>query len=75
VACGWPQSSATVADGIVAFVSGRAIDTAALIEVAKRQLPPYIVPQQVVVLDEMPLNANGKIDRRALEARLKGGDV
>lgn len=68
VACGWPQSSPTTADGIVAFVTGNQIDVNTLLEVSRRQLPPYIVPRQIFVLDEMPLNSNGKVDRRALEA-------
>jgi amino acid adenylation domain-containing protein len=33
-----------------------------------RRLPPYAVPDLVIALDRMPLNANGKIDYQALRS-------
>lgn len=32
----------------------------------RKQLPPYMVPQQIIVRGELPRNANGKFDRKQL---------
>lgn len=48
-----------------AFATARSLKA----ELAKT-LPAYMVPRQVRILDEMPLNANGKADRKALAARV-----
>jgi amino acid adenylation domain-containing protein len=69
VAFGWPVSAVS-ADSIVAFVSGAAEDTAAVMARAKAALPAYAVPREIFAVAGMPLNANGKVDRRALKERL-----
>ncbi len=44
-------------------------DTGALLAWARDAMANYKVPRRVVVLDALPLNANGKVDKPALRAR------
>jgi acyl carrier protein len=55
-------------DQLVAYVAPQAADRAALREYLKERLPQYMVPSAVVLLDKLPLTANGKVDRQALSA-------
>ncbi|MEU8897416.1 amino acid adenylation domain-containing protein [Nocardia sp. NPDC048505] len=54
--------------GYVVAAPGHTVDTAALLIGLRGTLPGYMVPAVLVVLDELPLNSNGKIDRKALPA-------
>ncbi|MET0399230.1 MAG: phosphopantetheine-binding protein, partial [Longimicrobiaceae bacterium] len=49
-------------------VAGAELATAELRSRLGQRLPDYMVPSAFVVLDKLPLNANGKVDPRALPA-------
>jgi acyl-coenzyme A synthetase/AMP-(fatty) acid ligase/acyl carrier protein len=51
---------------LAAFVAPADADERALKEHLKSRLPQYMVPASIALLDKLPLNANGKIDRQAL---------
>ncbi|WP_280227474.1 non-ribosomal peptide synthetase, partial [Nocardia farcinica] len=56
-------------DQLVAYVVGAGeIDTEEVKTALRRRLPAYMVPSVVVALPEFPLNASGKLDRKALPA-------
>uniref|UniRef100_UPI0024571DFC non-ribosomal peptide synthetase n=1 Tax=Nocardia cyriacigeorgica TaxID=135487 RepID=UPI0024571DFC len=42
------------------------LDPASILDAVRTRLPEYMIPAELIVLDEMPLNPNGKLDRRAL---------
>ena len=52
--------------GYVSGHPGQKLDGSTLRQALKTILPDYMVPSAITVLDRLPLNANGKIDRRAL---------
>ena len=53
---------------LVAYVEGRQLDPARLRAELGERLPDYMVPAFLVMLPELPLLPNGKLDRKALPA-------
>jgi len=54
--------------GYVVPAAGAELDPAALRQACGRKLPGYMVPTAIMVLGRLPLNANRKLDRKALPA-------
>ncbi len=48
------------------LVADAPVDVAALGRFIEEELPPYMVPAAIMQLDAIPLNPNGKVDRRKL---------
>jgi aryl carrier-like protein len=53
-------------DHLVAYVQSSNIDEKQLREQCQSHLPPHMVPSLFIVLEQLPLNSNGKIDRKRL---------
>jgi D-alanine--poly(phosphoribitol) ligase subunit 1 len=73
-AVAWPMEDG-VARAIVCFVAQSDLAASRVREALRSRLPAYMVPAAVHELAALPLNANGKLDRRALIARLESGDA
>jgi amino acid adenylation domain-containing protein len=75
VAVPWPVSHGS-AEGIVAFVAGvDTLDQGHVRSYCNDLLPDYMVPKNIYVIEELPLNQNQKIDRRKLVELLEGADT
>jgi non-ribosomal peptide synthetase component F len=53
-------------DHLIAYVQSSTIDEDKLREHCQLHLPPHMIPSKFIVLDKLPLNANGKVDRKLL---------
>lgn len=67
-----PRASETE---LVAFYTGSALRPSDLLHWLRKHVPIHMVPRRFEHLPQLPLNANGKIDRGQLRARLTGEPV
>ena len=72
IALGWPVT-ASGADAVTAFLGGETGDVAAIQKRLRERLPGYMLPREIRFVSELPLNANGKVDRGALRRLLEAG--
>lgn len=70
IAIGWPLTDSG-AGGIVAFLGATNADVATLRSVLSERLPEYMIPRRFELLEELPLNSNGKFDRKKMQAMLE----
>jgi amino acid adenylation domain-containing protein len=56
---------------IFLFVAGNNIDASELDSQLRSELPVYMRPREIVILDDLPVNLNGKIDRLALASMIE----
>jgi D-alanine--poly(phosphoribitol) ligase subunit 1 len=72
-AVAWPMNHGS-ANGIVAFVCGDfGMDDPEIRTQINDRLPEYMVPSRVHRVDSLPLNANGKVNRKQLATLLDEG--
>jgi amino acid adenylation domain-containing protein len=51
---------------LAAVYTGTPQEEPVLLTELRRELPPYMIPRRTVLLEELPLTTNGKVDRMAL---------
>ena len=72
-AVAWPTEFGS-ATGIVGFVSAPKAADAELKNELRKCMPAFMVPGIVHILDTMPTNSSGKVDRKTLAQKLQMGE-
>ena len=56
------------------LLADKAVDTAAVMDALRQQLPDYMVPAALITVPAWPLTPNGKVDRNALPTPAAAGE-
>jgi amino acid adenylation domain-containing protein len=67
VAVPWPVTDEGVKGIVGCCIENPRVDFTHVIDFCKRSLPTYMLPSRIVALPSLPVNANGKIDRNAIQ--------
>jgi len=70
-----PQSVDGLYTGIAGFVVAPAHPPEQLLEALRAALPLYMQPQKISVLEQLPVNANGKTDYHQLRQWLSASEA
>jgi acyl-coenzyme A synthetase/AMP-(fatty) acid ligase len=46
------------------------VDDQKILKRLRQRIPPYMVPRQIIAMNNLPMNSSGKIDRQALQQLL-----
>lgn len=66
-----PVGAVTYENTAAFIVCNKDIDTNKIKDDLAKMLPNYMIPNKYIILDSMPLNSNGKIDRNQLKKLLQ----
>ena len=54
-------------DSLIAFLCDTKFDPEYVLAECRKELPSYACPRKFIAIDKIPLNDNGKVNRKALE--------
>ncbi|MCG3137375.1 MAG: Tyrocidine synthase 3 [Phycisphaerae bacterium] len=70
VAIPWPVHTGQAEALYGVLAQARVLDDAAILAQLRQRLPDYMIPKKLFRVESLPLNANGKIDRNALNKQV-----
>jgi len=68
-AVAWPHENG-LPTGIVGFIGTTTVDDQQILKILRQRIPSYMVPRQIIAMNNLPMNSSGKIDRQALQQLL-----